>query len=101
MGAPVVKRGLRGLFASRQSATIRSIFFVCRLHNMINRSPNELNTTLTPYDIIHSNACFAYLNETWGIFEQAERNNTPNLPYEPIFRSIHDAGTLTNEPSNS
>jgi hypothetical protein len=46
---------------------------------------------LTAHDIIHSNACFAYLNATSAISEQAERNNPSNFPYEPIFRSIRDA----------
>jgi len=30
-------------------------------------SPNELNTTLTPHNIIHGDACFAYFNKIWGI----------------------------------
>jgi hypothetical protein len=30
-------------------------------------SPNELNTTLTPDNIIHGDACFAYFNKIWGI----------------------------------
>jgi HD superfamily phosphohydrolase YqeK len=30
-------------------------------------SPNELNTTLTPHNIIHADACFAYFNKIWGI----------------------------------
>jgi len=34
-------------------------------------SPNELNTTLTPHNIIHGDACFAYFNKIWGIPAQA------------------------------
>ena len=30
-------------------------------------SLNELNTTLTPHNIIHGDACFAYFNKIWGI----------------------------------
>jgi hypothetical protein len=26
-----------------------------------------LNTTLTPHNIIHGDACFAYFNKIWGI----------------------------------
>ena len=32
-------------------------------------SPNELNTTLTPHNIIHGDACFAFFNKVWDIPE--------------------------------
>ena len=35
-------------------------------------SPNELNTTLTPHNIIHGDACFAYFNKIWGIPPEIE-----------------------------
>jgi len=30
-------------------------------------SPYDLNTTLTPHNIIHGDACFAYFNKVWDI----------------------------------
>src|SRR5262245_14535229 len=46
-------------------------------------SPNELNTTLTPHNIIHSDACFAYFNKIWG---------TPLVPSkDPTYDEIQIA----------
>ena len=32
-------------------------------------SPYDLNTTLTPHNIIHGDACFAFFNKVWDIPE--------------------------------
>jgi hypothetical protein len=60
---------------SRRSRVVERIFTPVRESSGESRlrswngrtSPYDLNTTLTPHNIIHGDACFAYFNKVWDI----------------------------------